>query len=323
MDAGFLKETDLRILRELDRNVRIPFSEIAKKAGISKQRVIYRVNGFVKKGFILKFGMLANISKLGLNYYRLHIQLQNTNEEIEKRIIGYFVENEKVAWLSRCDGRFDLLIGIMAENALEFNEELQSIVNKFGEFILKYEFNIIIDAPVFSRTFFSEEDRPETKGHLAGGFPVVKTDETDLEIIALLSRNARASLAELSKKIGIPAETVNYRMRKLIRAKVLISHMQLNYKILGLQLYKTMFYLKNFPEERLNELKGFGKFHPYVLDVIQSIGPWQIEFDIEAKSPEHYHEIIKEIRRKFSDIIRDYDSLYIVNELKLNFSPRQ
>jgi DNA-binding Lrp family transcriptional regulator len=54
--------------------------------------------------------------------------------------------------------------------------------------------------------------------------PGMKLDEADLALINLLRENARASVAELARKLGLSRTTVQSRLKRIERSKVLLGY---------------------------------------------------------------------------------------------------
>ena len=65
----------LEILSELDMDARQPISAIAKKVGLSKEVVNYRIKQLEKKKVIREYYTVLNITKLGLIFCRLFMRL--------------------------------------------------------------------------------------------------------------------------------------------------------------------------------------------------------------------------------------------------------
>mgnify|MGYP001567171561 FL=1 len=61
-----LDKIDRKILLELDTKARSSFNEIAKKLGIGKNNVQYRVKRLMEDGIIKKFVTQFSLGKLGL-----------------------------------------------------------------------------------------------------------------------------------------------------------------------------------------------------------------------------------------------------------------
>ena len=72
---------DKKILFELDKNARIPTTQLAKKLNISRETCKYRIANLVKNNVIAKFSTIINPNKLGYKMYKIHLQLTNIGEE--------------------------------------------------------------------------------------------------------------------------------------------------------------------------------------------------------------------------------------------------
>ena len=60
---------------------------------------------------------------------------------------------------------------------------------------------------------------------------------------------------------------------------------------------------------------------PNVVHVIGSLGPWEIELEIETETLDDFYDITYAIRNKFPDIIKKTESVIISDEMKLEFFP--
>ena len=68
---------DRKILYELDLNARQSDKEIAKKVGISREAVRYRIQKLIDEGYINYFITLLNTMKLGFYWYRTFFKFQS------------------------------------------------------------------------------------------------------------------------------------------------------------------------------------------------------------------------------------------------------
>ena len=55
--------------------------------------------------------------------------------------------------------------------------------------------------------------------------------------------------------------------------------------------------------------------------MINSIGSWDLEMDFEIEDFNKFNKIMLEIRDKFSDILKHYDFVIVMNEDKLDYYP--
>ena len=60
---------------------------------------------------------------------------------------------------------------------------------------------------------------------------------------------------------------------------------------------------------------------PNVIHIIQSLGPWELELEIETESLDDFYNLTHQIRNEYSDIIKKTESVIIYNEMTLEFFP--
>ncbi len=147
---------------------------------------------------------------------------------------------------------------------------------------------------------------------------VYKFDKHDKAILAELDKNARKSLAELSKKVGLSRDAIKNRIKKLIENKVILAFAPIyNPPNMG---YPTVNYvfisLYNPTKEQEEAFIRFLKGTKQVTYVAGLIGKWDYILDIMAENPGQFDRIFKEIRQKFPDLIKDYEVYGILQEYK-------
>ena len=75
---------DKKLLYELDFQARLPLSSLARKIGLSKQGVEYKLHNLVKKRVIKGFYPVINVPKLGYLYCRLSFSMKNLTSKREQ-----------------------------------------------------------------------------------------------------------------------------------------------------------------------------------------------------------------------------------------------
>jgi len=80
-------------------------------------------------------------------------------------------------------------------------------------------------------------------------------------------------------------------------------------------------FIKTHFSQNLNKIKesGLRKFlelHPNIINYSNSWGPWEIEFEAEIENFKALAELINEIRKNFSDIIKKFEFVLIYEEIK-------
>lgn len=150
---------------------------------------------------------------------------------------------------------------------------------------------------------------------------MVNLDPKDKKILEALDKNARLSIADISRKTGIQRDSVLYRINKMKKQKVIrFFHTVLDPTVIDYPIYTFVnFVLHNLTGENEKSFLGYLKSYPNVVYVAKTTGKWDFTINIAAKDLKHFDEIITQIRMKFSKIIKEYETASIIQEYKYDY----
>ncbi len=315
---------DRKILYQLDINSRQSNSEIAKKVGLSKQVVGFRIKRLVKEKIISFFYSVIDISKLGFTVHKNFLRLQNMDRNKENELIEFLKNHPNVVWMASCDGKFDLAFGTWAKDMGFLDKTITELNKKFGEYIAERQIATIIRGEYFIRDYIIDKKEPsDYRESFFGAVPSpVKIDENDWKILIKLGENSRDTAVDIAKEVKLGAEAVGGRIRKLERSGI-IRHYNIvpnesKYPYLH---YKVLIGFRNITEQRERALKEYCRTNPNIVYIVKSLGPWEFEIDLEVNSAEQFREIMMDIKSEFNDILKDYSALHIYQVHKYNFCP--
>jgi Lrp/AsnC family transcriptional regulator for asnA, asnC and gidA len=129
-------------------------------------------------------------------------------------------------------------------------------------------------------------------------------DNTDLQILALLSEDAKMPYTEIAKKVYVSGGTVHVRMRKLEEmgivqgATLKIDYSKLGYDItafLGIYLEKSSFY-----DRVAAELEKI----PEVVSLHYTTGPYSMYAHVYCKDTQHLREVLHDKIQKIDGVDR-------------------
>jgi len=145
-----------------------------------------------------------------------------------------------------------------------------------------------------------------------------KFDKYDRLILKELDINARKSLVELSKKVRLSRDAIKNRIKKLVNNKVILAFTPVyNPPKMGYSIINYVFIsLYNPSDEQEKKFLKFLKDNKHVTYVAGLIGKWDYILDIMAENPGQFDKILKEIRQKFPELIKDYEVYGVLQEYK-------
>ena len=312
---------DKKIILELDTNARASFSEIGKKLGIGKNNVQYRVKRLLEDGIIKKFVTQFSLGTLGIFLGKFYIQLSGFEKEKEKEIYDYLMKDKRISWIAKCEGRWDLMIGAYVESLKQLNSIKQDFFKRYEKYITSYEVVFLVEGHTSQRTYLLNKKSIPQKIKMFIGAQKIELDEKDKKIVRLIANNARFNYLNIAKSLNLNIKTVQRRIKDMEKNGVIQGYITfLDTKKIGYTFFKLCIYLQNY-ETKFNSFLTYCMELPNATHVIESLGPWEVELEIETENLDDFYNLTHEIRNKFSSIIKKTESVIISNEIKLDFCP--
>lgn len=149
----------------------------------------------------------------------------------------------------------------------------------------------------------------------------VKLDEKDKKIIEQLQQNCRQTIQEIAKKTKLPRDVVKYRIKKLEDNKLIRQyHAFINPVLLGYPLYVYVgFSLLTIDPEEEKHFVNFLKANKQIIYVAKNSGKWDFSIGVCAKDYADFDNILKEVRAKFTKVIKDFEILPVIQEYKYDW----
>jgi len=133
-----IDEIDYKILDELAVNARIPLIELSEKVQCSSQTVNQRMKKLIHYGVINAFRVNVDISKFGLQHYKLDIYLRDHKQR--NTIWSYVREKPYCDTLNVAIGWSDLEFEIIVENVESLGRVMEDIYAKYPTAIKRQSF---------------------------------------------------------------------------------------------------------------------------------------------------------------------------------------
>ncbi len=316
-----LDKVDRKILHQLDLDARMPISKIAHNLKISRIVADYRIKKMKQAGLIRAFTSMIDPCKFGFSSWKIYLRLHNLKPETEKQMIEFLNNHNQVWWVAKCYGSYDFLYSVFAESFYEFNQVLNKFHELFGAYIAEESINNHLEPRYFFRGYLIDETPKELCMPFMKKPTKEKVDEIDISIMRKMGKNCRIPLTELAQDLKITPRIVNYRIKELMKRQLIVfNRLSLDVNKLGMDFYKGLIYLKNVEEKHLRSLIQYCKEHPYINEVVKSVGAWQMEVEVEAREFKHFNEIMEELKLHFPDLIIKIEHVLLYQEYKAEFN---
>ncbi|MDD5191885.1 MAG: Lrp/AsnC family transcriptional regulator [Candidatus Nanoarchaeia archaeon] len=138
----------------------------------------------------------------------------------------------------------------------------------------------------------------------------IKLDVKDIKILALLSNNARIPLTQLSKKVALSRDAVDYRIKNYEKSGLIQGYRTIiNVAEFGYNNYHLFIKLNNPSEEIEKRILSRLIKHDFIRAILKFSGGFDFEIAIIAKDLEELDKRIENITRDCSGFVQDYEIL--------------
>lgn len=300
---------DRKILYELDLNSRQSNTQIGKKVGLKKDVVAYRIKRMQEEGIIKNFWTAINTFKLGYNVFRIYITLQYVGQNVKNDIIQHFM-NYKNTWAVKSHkGEINLAVIIWSKNNYEFYKFWDETLDKYVDYFAKAIVSVYIKAICYKKTYlitnnYDKSDREMYR--LTCSEEPIKIDQIDYNLLNEIAVNARIELIQLAKKLNCSSQSINYRLKNLVKSGVIQAfRVGIDYSKLDLQHFKVDIYLKEHNKRKA--IWDYLKEKPYFEYLNVSVGWCDLEPEFIVKNVGELDQIFNDIDSRFPNAIKKFN----------------
>jgi Lrp/AsnC family transcriptional regulator, regulator for asnA, asnC and gidA len=298
---------DRKILYQLDLNCRQSNTFIGKKVGLSKEVVNYRIKRMQENGVIKYFWTAINSLKLGCYAFRICINFLDVSSDIKNEIIKYFKDYKNVWTLHSARGPIDLEAILWTDDIYKFNLFWNKTLDRYDNYFEKYLVSILTQVDCLKKSYLLLDDYKKSDREFytisCSGNPEI-IDKNDYQLLNEIATNARIPLIELAKKLNSSSQTINYKIKNLMKKGIILAfRVGIDVSKLGLQNCTIDIYLKDHIKRRRIEV--YVKSNPYVENIMgMNIGWCDLNFELMVENIDSLTQIIDDIDSRFPGAIR-------------------
>ena len=129
--AEILDETDLQILKTLQKNAKLTTKELADAVHLTPTPVFERQKRLEKKGYIKKYVAVLDPERLGLGLLVFcKVKLKQINHELADSFVRRIQRVPEVTECYNISGAYDYLLKVRARDMRQYQE---FVINKLGD----------------------------------------------------------------------------------------------------------------------------------------------------------------------------------------------
>lgn len=333
-----LDRIDKKICYYFAKNARVSLTSLSENIGLSREAINARIKKLQKERVILSLTTIYNHPYFGLNFYDFYINFIRLDAKKHEIFEKYIKSHPSVLWSNKCLGKWDYAMFLIITGPLDLDKVLSDFKEKFRGFIKDFEFDQILYEYNFSvivQEFFEDVEKKDFivrkddssffkllntgSAGVEKSWQKVEIDKIDVQIMELLSKNCRRPIQDISAKIGVPAENVRYRMKKLVEKKVLAGFWaSINYDLFGLHWYRIRLRTNRISDQEEKALRQHFLNHPNIFWARRSVGKTDVQIDLRIKGNNELNGFLAELNTKFEGLIIDYEVIIMTQEQDYN-----
>ncbi len=291
-----MDKKDQRILAELLLNSRIPLTVLAKRVGLSREVITYRMNRLVKGGAITNFYAMINHEALGFFRYPLALQLKNISSEKERQFFDYLKKHKFATYAGSTVGKWNITFDVLAKNPQHLERIIKEILGEVSDYVENY---LTIQGSS-EQEFYPQKMLGESKtASISKPSVRIELDRNDKTILKLLTLNSRIEYKELADKLHMSANAIKYRVKNLEKAGVITGYtISIDSHKFGFEMSNIQIKLYSQDDKSPMLIKKFARNSKKAIYFYHYFGNENYDFDIGilAKNALDLRDFILELR---------------------------
>ena len=314
-----LKPIDYKLLAYLYHNNREPITRIAKATGLSRDQVEYKINKWIKEGFIKKFVTIFNYPKLGYN--KFVVILFNVRDENLPNFLKSLEIDKNCVSIGENIGNYNVYGNFIFKDGDDMVEYYTKFFEDNKDIILNYN----IFEPFFSEIYpMKPIENKDKKSYRLDekSDSIEKIGKRDEKILSLLEKDGRMKLVDIAHEVGISAELAFHKIRKFLKKGIVLGNrLDFDFEKLGYSYSVILINVNNLSLKNQNKIKKFAKENDHINSIILTFGKPGCILQVFHKEQEILLQVIKDIKRLLGLDFHSYDLMFPQREHKLNTLP--
>jgi DNA-binding Lrp family transcriptional regulator len=304
-------------------NARIKLKEVAKQLRSTPQRISYHIEQLKKNNILQLPHAIFDYSYFGLLLFKVYLTGGYLTEQEKKRIADTLKSHHSVVAIYDLEGEADQCIEIISPNPSAFNKTLKELSKEFSD-LADYKIVLNVVTHIYPKRYLMPAYLPEESEIVIGGDrPVRIFTEQEKEVIKATIQNPLQASFLLAKKAGLHPTTFKKTRKALEEEKIFRGVKYLiDTQQLGFERVRLLISTKNFTLEQDTNFLKLLKDHPNVVKMHRTIGDWNLEIDLEAKTRAQLRKTIIELKEAFSEVMKELRTAEIYQYHKRFYLPR-
>lgn len=293
-----LSPSQAKVISSVSLQADCAIQEVAKECKLRPHVVRYTLSELVRSGHARAFP-IVNIHALGYTDYCIFLTLTSENRASRQRVLKFFSESERTAWVAELSGEFHYTVSIFARDVFEVDSYFRELSSAVPGIVVEKTLAIRIAWTTFRWKYLSNHRSNVEFITRSRASEVEDLDQTDHAILRAIAGDPLAPRTHQARAAGIPVTTLHHRLKGLQTRGILLGTVYfIDMARLGIHSFRLLIGTKTSTAKLTQTLWNFSFKHPNVVGFIHCFGAWDYELNVEVQNPAHLaaiHDSIEDL----------------------------
>jgi DNA-binding Lrp family transcriptional regulator len=317
-----LTEKEAAVIASIEVRADAPIKLLQKESGLRGHTFRYALRALIARKVLTPVPYI-NLHRLGLTIYSIFFTVGGEKRGAHEALIRSLVAEPKVLWVGEFGGEYQYGVGVAAKRLPDLTGFLDVISKKHGAIFHDKAVSVQISSTIFPRRYLSSRKmttQPVTVTY--DNREPVQIDSLDQQILAALTTYSELSHRQIALQIQVPLSTLELRVKKLRESGVLAADIYgVDASKFNMETFKLLVYTKGLDRDLTERLYHFCAKQPNVTTLIDCLGSWGYEINVEVQQPRQLSLIVQQLYEQFGNSIHTIRTLTKFGYWKFRFFP--
>ncbi len=298
--------------------------EISKLVKARAHSCRYAIDSLVSKG-LLNQRVIINSCRIGYSIYALWFSLSPKYRKDSKALFSYLENSKIIGYIGEQDGEYPFRVDLYCKTLQELSDFFTEVGAVFGNVFQTKTLAIVYSITDFSLKHLCPSEKELLACRVGVEPELVSINEVDHRILQILSRVSNKTHAAIARELNIPLATLEYRIKNLIKKKVIIGYHcwsqveEVNSVGLKVSLHRLKF--SALTAELVAQMQDFSRKNAYVFSLTHFLGDYDFELCLSTRSIHDQKSFRAALEEEFGGKILEHLEVAMVSHRKISNYP--
>ena len=264
-------------------------------------------------------------ARLGYRIYGVWFSIHPRANKIRRQLLSHLISSPNIGYVGEYEGDYNYKIDIYGRSIDAVHAVLGGITQTFGPVFARRSLCCTLSLGDYALKFLAPQQAGQESVSIGAGGETVQIDAIDHVVLRELSMHVQESNRAIAQRAGVPAATLEYRIKRLRAEKVIVGFHVLPEveasQHLGLFLHLHRIRLSRLDDATRRRIDQFAAADPAVHGFTHSIGEIDLELCSATDSSRAEREFSSRLEEALGDVIADHAAVSILKHHKINTYP--